>query len=413
MSSRYDAIIVGAGPAGSAAAMTLGRQQHRVLLVDAARFPREKVCGDAISRTKAARELRALGLESWLAASPEAYACPGLVLHGPGGARVALAGRCGGGVNRVITRRAFDAALLDGARRVTTVREDFQVTGLERAGEGVRAVIGHAAGSTVRECLVAPLVIGADGCHSVVARDAGLRPGSARGPAGIALRGYATGVRGLTNALELFFLDGLLPGYLWVFPCGDGSANVGVGLFHADLQRMGARLDDLFHRLLRDHPQLSPRFSSARWCGPLRGWPLPFWHRRQRVSSDGVLLAGDAAWLVDPVTGEGIGNALVSGRLAAETACEALRRGDVSAAQFRRYDRRLWRELGFELRLARLLQRALRHRRLVEAILTLAATQAWAGRLLANLIEAPEGKQSLRSPAGWARVLTTIPEAVR
>jgi geranylgeranyl reductase family protein len=384
----YDAIVVGAGPAGATCAWYLAQRARRVLLLDRATFPRDKACGDAISRTRAVPVLREMGLGGRLDAL-RGGRCSELLVGADGGAEVRIPApqpARGAFSDHLICRRAdFDAWLLDQVRPLVEVREHVTVTGVVREGNRVAGVLAHAAGAAGPEPIRARVVVGADGAHSAVARHAGFHFGGP-GALGIALRAYVRGWTAAADRMEFLYLNRLLPGCFWAFPFGDGSANVGIGLLRSDVDRTPGGLTALFWQVVQQHPTLRARFAQATLEGPVRGWPLPGWHGRRRLSGDGVVLVGDAAWLVDPVTGEGIGNAMVSGRAAAMAISEALVRDDVSAAALRAYDRAVEAELGRDLALKRLLQRLLRHGWFVRGALRAAQSHAGVARLLRVLV---------------------------
>ncbi len=155
-------------------------------------------------------------------------------------------------------------------------------------------------------------------------------------PEALALRAYLAGLQGLDDYLEIYLDRELLPGYAWVFPIGDGTANVGVGLTMMNGMNTpngNQQLRAAFDRLLR-----SSRLSGGQLLGRPQGYPLRTDFPAVPTYASGVLVVGEAAGLVDPVTGEGIGMALESGQLAAEVASEALRAGDLSGDRLRRYD---------------------------------------------------------------------------
>ncbi|PIQ84219.1 MAG: hypothetical protein COV75_03320 [Candidatus Omnitrophica bacterium CG11_big_fil_rev_8_21_14_0_20_63_9] len=404
----YDAIVVGAGPAGSVCARQLGRDGQRVLLLDRGVFPRDKACGDALTGKKTLRALQAMGLcEAFLELHPAASV--ELLVVGPSGRRCRLVSTPNQEAlreNYVCPRRIFDQWLLAQCRPWVEVREGIAVTEVGIDETGV-TVSGRELSSGRALTFHSRLVVGADGASSLVARAAGLRPARARAGAA-ALRGYFSGCDVSASQLEFYMLRDILPGYLWVFPLGEGVANIGIGLAP---QRSGCPPESLAKFLwnaLGTHPALAPRFRHARLEGRLEGWVLPQWNCRARLSRDRALLIGDAAGLVDPLTGEGIGNAIVSGQLAAAEGAEALRAGDLSASRLRRYDRQVHRRLGPELQLAALGVRLLQAPWLVDGLIALADSQPWMGRALSALIGAPEGKRELLTVAGWRRLWRAV-----
>jgi geranylgeranyl reductase family protein len=292
--SSYDLVVVGAGPAGAAAALAMLRRRPgaRVLLLDKAAFPRDKTCGDAISADGVA-ELARLGAGS----AVDGYAPMANVhVRSPGGVEVAGSAPEPG---YVVPRLVFDARLVALA----------VAAGAELRRARVREVSQDAAGVVVDGRFRAPVAVAADGANSAVRRGLGVPP-NRDGHIGIALRGYApmAGPR----ELSLRWVDGGGPAYGWTFPVDACTRNVGFGL----LAHRIATKDQLEEGLRRTlgSVDVDPRSLKAHHLPMSSGRPVPYAGR--------VLLAGDAASLVNPLTGEGIFYALLSGRLAALAAAE-------------------------------------------------------------------------------------------
>jgi menaquinone-9 beta-reductase len=370
----FDLIVVGAGPAGAAAALEARRLRAdaAVLLVDKAAFPRDKPCGDGIG-PHAVDELAALGATDVLDGYPPMAR---LRLRAPDGTEVA---RRLPRPNRVVPRSVLDGRLVDAAVARGAVLHRSRVRTVEDHGDRV-VLDGELAGR---------VVVGADGANSAVRRLLGLA-GNPPDDLAIAVRGYAPAPPGPPEQFVGWVQEGW-PAYVWCFPTGTGLANVGYGLLRS---RFDGGRSELHGRLRSLLPV--PEADVA----TLRAHHLPFSTWRPPPGRGQVLLAGDAASLVNPLSGEGIYYALASGRLAAAA---ALRAPDAPLAV---YADLLDRALGGHFRHAALFARAIRHRRLATA--TMAAASASAP-VFDTLVEAGLGHARLsagllaRIPPAWLR----------
>lgn len=414
--SRYDILIVGGGPSGSGAALYARRHGLRTLLLERATFPRDKACGDSISG-KSLAVLDELGLLPAVTELPGA-AVRRVLLGSPDGTEAVFdmgtqpyrdpltGGRSPAG-GLVIQRRAFDALLFERARQAgTDCVEGFAVRDLViEAGRvvGVSGQVGRrGAGGETREYR-APLVLACDGANSAVARRAGLQSHAPR-HCSIAVRGYYRDVEVETGRNEVYFAERIMPGYLWIFPLGNGLANVGVGMLHSALRGQDLDLGEALAHVT-SQPPFGERFAAARLLGRPATWPLPLGSRRQPCSAAGLLLLGDAAGLVDPFSGEGIGNALYSARLAIEVAVEAHAAGDFAAEFLARYGQRLWQALGPELKVSTRMQKAGRWPPFLNWLLGKAARSDDVARLLTNAYTNVVPRQQLLDPLLYLRML--------
>jgi geranylgeranyl reductase family protein len=289
---RFDVLVVGAGPAGSAAAMHLARGGARVLLADKARFPRDKPCGGGLTG-------RALRHAPCDVEPVVEHVVDRFVLRAGYGPRVARASRRP--LIRMTQRRRLDLHLAEQAAAAgADFRDEVRVEELTLEDASVTAVVG---GSPV----LASFVVGADGANGLVARAAGLGDGIVRG---VALEGNVPwGTLDPAPYRRTAWVElGVVPGgYGWVFPKGD-HANLGVGGWMGEGPHLRAHLD----RLARMHG-LDPGALTN-----VRGHRLPMRRLGGPAGRGRVLLVGDAAGLVDPLSGDGIYEAFVSARLAAE-----------------------------------------------------------------------------------------------
>ena len=349
--------MVGGGPAGTAAAVFLRQLGHEVVLVDEARFPRDKICGEGVS-PEAWRLLARMGADAAVRAL-RPRPLRGMKLTAPDG--TAFRGEYTGAREPgfAVRRWCLDRALLECARAAgVDVREAVRAHDLVRGDGTVRGVVVESNG--VRERLDARLVVAADGRRSVVARKLGLLR-EHRTLRKFAVRGYWKGVEGLTDHGEMHVTRG---GYCGIAPLGDEEANITFVLDQAEMGGAGRGLADFYLRTLERWPRLRERLGHASLTSPPRAiGPLALAARR--VSAPGAVLVGDAAGFYDPFTGEGVTLALRGAEIAAEVAHRALANG---ATDLRLYDRLRDEATRDKFRLNRLLQRVVAWPALANAV---------------------------------------------
>jgi len=326
--TTFDALIVGAGPAGSALAAGLGRAGARVLLLEQAHHPRPKACAEYAS-PMIVEELTRIGLapEAW---SDGAVPLNGMHLHAGGHAvRITYADRHGSRPAWGVDRRRFDERLArHAADSGAQLREGARVVALTHAGGRVSGARVRDVGTGHEEGIAADWVIGADGARSTVARVLGVDR-AVRFPRRLGLIAHHAGVTDLTDHGEMHVGRGW---YVGLAPTPGGELNVGMALPLAD---SGRSAELRFQTAIDALPAVGRRLVSSSRISPIRG-AAPIGHRVQDAAGPGWLLIGDAAGFVDPFTGEGIHRALRSARAAAN----ALAAGGDVAATYRRERRR-------------------------------------------------------------------------
>lgn len=397
-----DALIVGAGPAGIAAAMALHDAGRDVLVVDKAVFPRDKCCGDGLT-TLALRELEGIGFTPH--SVPSFQPVDGAVLRAPSGRKVTVALPQGRGIFAAVSPRIeLDAALVDLARAAgVDVMQGHALKDLvieeptdDTTGTGAAVARADIAGLGL---VTARHVVAADGMWSPTRKTLDLVPEGYRGE-WHAFRQYVSGVTGpARDHLMVWFDADLLPGYAWSFPLPAGRANVGFGI----LRDSGRRTQAMKHTWsgLFDRPHVVEALGAgARPEGRHLAWPIPARIDSTVLSHGPVLFVGDAAAATDVMTGEGIGQALLTGRLAAEAIISGSSSRDVAAL----YSAAVRAELVADHRMSARLGRVLAHRRGADgAIALLDHTGDWGRRNFARWMFEDEPRAIALTPRRWHR----------
>ena len=405
-----DCGLRGAGPGGPTAALHLARAGHACLLLDRAAFPRDKICGDALSG-KVLSELKRIDetLPARLAAAPFQVPSWGIDFFAPNGGRIAVPfkpqfdparDRAAG---HVAKRLDFDNFLVEEVRRepLITFRENADVAATARTATGWQLL--DRAGNELATCR---LLLVANGAQSEFARKVAGHPLEPNHHCA-GLRAYYENVAGLHphNFIELHFLKDFLPGYLWIFPLPNGQANVGVGMLSATVARHKVNLRQRLDEIIGSHPALAPRFAGARRLGPVRGFGLPLGSKRRSLSGPNYLLLGDAGSLIDPFSGEGISHAMVSGRHAANWAAQAVMANDFSPGFLKNYDTAVYNRLGQELRLSRVMQRLLNFPSLFNFVANRAARNPTLAETFSMMFLDLDLRKRLRQPGFYFRLL--------
>jgi geranylgeranyl reductase family protein len=424
-----DVIVVGAGPSGSTAAYYLAQAGLNVLLIEKSRFPREKVCGDGLT-PRAVKSLIALGVDvseeaGWLRNKglrvigggmrleidwPELSSYPG---YGLVRTRISLdeqlARRAQAAGAKLLEGTTVTGPLLDPDGRIVGVRAQPEAEEKPRSKSGnaerTHGSTAPSGGATPRgETYRARVVIAADGNSSRLSVAMGLRKRDDR-PMGVAVRTYYTSPRHeddyLESWLDLWDGDRLLPGYGWIFGMGDGTSNVGLGLLNTSDAFGKTDYRELLKRWLRSMPEEWGYVEENR-TEPVRGAALPMGFNRTPHYHQGLLLAGDAAGMVNPFNGEGIAHAMESGEILARVVAQALARPTWSETErvLRSYPEELQAAYGRYYTLGRIFVELIGRPRLMRYATSRGmhhlALMRFALKLLANLTDPRDGDASDR-----------------
>ena len=341
----YDVIVAGAGPGGAVAALYAARAGLRVALIDKAEFPRHKCCGDFIPPSAITFLDEFSFRERFHAADGYRVAWAEIELLDRSRQRIGLTTQPPSHNGVILPRYHFDHALVQLAQEHGAEQITGLVTGLQREGEAVTGV--QLQQGQRRVTISGRVVIGCDGSNSRMAR--WLNPSHRQSPARVmAIRAYIENFSVTPHTIEAFLRRDLWPGYAWIFPVNENTVNIGMGSKRAS-QHAGRELKSKFLQFLQSEP-IAARMRPVSRITNLRAMPLnPGFDKKYPRSFAGALLAGDAAHLVNPLTGGGICNAMSSGKLAAETVIEAFGRGDFSRRSLAAYDHKLRKRVAPEL----------------------------------------------------------------
>ncbi len=352
-------VVVGAGPAGAMTAMDLAQRGHDVILIDRHDFPRDKICGDAVP-AHAIEQMWAHGMKDVVANEIDQghfHVVRSMRLVSPRGHAAEADFRLGAmGAHSVVAPRIYlDAALqrhavASGARFVIgqaqePILENGYVTGVRvRVDKEDKEIRGK-------------MVVAADGVTSVIAR--ALRPANDEpqdGHRAVAIRAYIEDMELVKDQIEFFLYKGILPGYAWVFPISETEANIGLGMRLDKFRGLKGNLKEMLGYFL-EIPDVKKRLRRGGVMREVRSWQLNFGSQDIQRAFNGALFVGDAAGMINPLTGGGIDNALVAGTLAGQTIHEAFSANDFSRDQLKIYETRVDDEMRRSMRNSYFFQR--------------------------------------------------------
>ncbi len=399
--SHCDVLIVGAGPAGVAAALTLVACGKDVLIIDKAVFPRDKCCGDGLT-TGALRVLELLGFDPSTVSNY--LVCDEISLCSPSGREIQLdlpntRDQKVGQFAAIAPRIELDNALVQHARAsgVRVVENCAFVSVVRQNSQEV--VITTDSSSNFKE-ITAKFMIAADGMWSPVRKSLGAAQTSYLGE-WHAFRQYASNVTGpASKKLFVWFEKDLLPGYAWSFPLPNGRANIGFGILRGSkysVQEMKALWVELLSR---------PHITAALGDGALlegrhTAWPIPARITSAKLFSGRTLFIGDAVCAADTMTGEGIGQALLTGVLAGEAITGSAQYNQHKIC--RSYSRKIKREFFADHRMSFVLGKILKNAVLTRGVLRLAGYSDWTRRNFVRWMFEDEPRAAVLTPSRWHR----------
>jgi len=401
----YDVAIVGGGPAGATAALYANRLGLKAILVDKSIWPRDKICGDALSG-KAVDMLKDLDILSEIKLL-DGSTINRIVFGSPKNKifEIDLSKSLNDRHIRegyVIPRKTFDHFLFNKAKETVDVIEGFNVQDILFDNHSVVGVKGLNQKGEMQDIL-SSVVFGCDGFNSIVAKKLNLYKMDMKHTA-LGIRCYFKDVQGLTDQIELHFLKEINPGYFWIFPAGNGIANVGLGLSKKYIKKNKKDLIELLD-VVTQLNYFKERFRIARPLEKPRGWNLPMGSIHRKNHGNGFMLLGDAAGLIDPFTGEGIGNAMLSAKYAIKALKEAIDLNDISESSLSAYDKMLWDEIGPELKISTNLQKLARSKFLLNFVINRASRNEKLKDVIGGMLANEVARGDLTNPLFYYKIL--------
>ena len=402
--------IVGAGPSGLSTALFLAKKGIASTIIDKHSFPRDKICGDAFSG-KVAWVLRKLDEQIELKIASESFQLPswGVKFYGTKNNELKVPFKLDynsaeeNAPGFIAPRLDFDNYLYNLAKNnpLIEIIENISLQKFERIQNKVFAY------STKEDFKIsADIMIAADGAYSKVAKDL-LGFSVADENNSLGLRAYYKNVSGLDSEgfIELHFLKELLPGYFWIFPMTNGMANVGAGIRPDLMRKQKINLKEVFKKIVAEHPIISHRFKQAELVDNLKLYGLPLGGIRRPISGERIILTGDAAALIDPFTGEGIGNAMISGMLAAEQIEKCFSENNFTASFINQYDDAIYRRMLHELSLSKKMQELTRYPWLFDYVVNKAIKNKELRETISCMFENVDIRAKLQNPLFYFRIL--------
>jgi geranylgeranyl reductase family protein len=349
MVNAFDIIIVGAGPAGCSCAINLAASNLKIAIIEKSIFPREKICGGGLS-DRSINTLKRMPNEIYndFLNQVEKVDTKGARLFSPSQLFYDVIPQNTNTNGFICKRLDFDYFLLN------KVKAYKNITIINSKIESVEIKSESVILKTDNDIFTAKLIVGADGANSIISRSLTNNFNIKKNKI-VAIRAYYKNISGFDerNLGELHFLKEIIPGYFWIFPLGNNEYNIGIGSSKILLKRNKIILKQLMNEIITNNPIISERFKNAELVGRVEADSLPIGGENTKIFGNRFLLVGDAASLIDPFSGEGIGNALLSGEIASKTILNCFSKNDFSENETKIYHKAIKKRLSGEFKIHR------------------------------------------------------------
>lgn len=382
-SKTFDIIICGAGPAGSTCALALSESGLRVAVLEKQDFPRDKVCGGAIG-AYVPKILNTINpnYKDALKSFDEKIMINTCRIIAPNEKTIDFNYNETGFISK---RLHWDNFLYKLASAEENITYFFKQTVTD---VNINDEKGEVTITTNDNLYKAKMVIGCDGNSSLIRKKLNSYKPNANHYA-TAIRGYYRNVSGIPDkTYELHFIKDLKIGYFWIFPLGENIANVGIGGSSSEIKKYKMNLPETMKNIINNVPYIKERFENAELLGEIKGCALPLCSQKLSISGNRFMLCGDAASLINPLTGEGIGQAMSSGRYAGWHAKKCFEQNNFSKTFMKLYDKMVYDKLWNESRKSRYIKHLLKNREwLFNTFCNIASNNKFIQRTIQKIID--------------------------
>lgn len=403
--------IVGAGPGGALASLALSKLGIEHAIVDKETFPRDKICGDACSGkvVEALKKIDPSLVEKIFKETQIELPSWGVKFIAPSRKELRVPFKPDYHIEKdtppgfISKRIDFDNFLVEQLKlkKEALLIENFEIVDYTREN-GIWSISGKNNTAIIH----APILLIADGAHSQFAKKIAKQEVDKEHHAA-GLRAYYENVEGMDaeNFIELHFIKTLLPGYFWIFPLPNGGCNVGLGMRSDIVGKKKLNLKKELQEIIENDPVISKRFKNAKPIGKVQGWGLPLGSIKRKISGEGYMLLGDAASLIDPFTGEGIGNAMLSGYIAADVCKEAIETEKYSEEMMTKYDEIIYKRFWSEFNLSRQLQQLSMKKWLFNFVINKAVSNKTLSETISCMFVDLDIRERFRKPSFYLKML--------